>query len=127
MYRLELDSDFSAAHSLRDYPGVCANTHGHNWKYSVTLETDQIDGQGMTVDYAILKEILDRITAIFEHKNINEQIPHFLKTNPTSEMISRYIFEVFAKELEDRGLNKTVSLVQVRIRETSAFAVTYRP
>ncbi len=120
MYTLELTETFSAAHALRDYPGVCARMHGHNWRLTVVPSTETKDPAGITVDYADLKKLMDEVIREFDHDCLNEH-PHFRSVNPTSENLAEYIYEKFEKRLPP-----SVRLDNVRISETDNFAVTYR-
>lgn len=120
MYFLELVEIFSAAHALRNYPGVCARIHGHNWKIKVALKCDTLDENGMAVDYAELKKILMEVIAEFDHNLFNNH-PYFVKVNPTSEKICEY----FYNELE-RKFPAAVRMDSVQIWETESFSVMYK-
>ena len=37
MFELIVETDFAAAHNLREYQGQCERLHGHNWKVQVVL------------------------------------------------------------------------------------------
>ncbi len=121
MFLLELTESFSAAHALRNYPGVCARTHGHNWTVRVRLTASSLDENGMTADYAILREKLTGLLSEFDHTTFNDH-PYFQSVNPTSENIARYIFDRLGGSLPG-----VVTLHEVEIAETPGFSVTYRP
>lgn len=120
MYILELIENFSAAHALRDYPGVCARVHGHNWKLKVVLHADQKDASGMTADYAVLRDIVLKLVHEFDHNILNDH-PHFRSVNPTSENLAEYVFD----RLQDQ-FPRGVQLDHVQIWETDNFSVIYR-
>ena len=121
MYHLEIVETFSAAHALRNYPGVCARTHGHNWKIRIGLSCDRLDENGMTADYADLKKIVDALVFEFDHNFFNEH-PFFQQNNPTSENIAKYMYDY----LQNR-FPKTVRLDDVQVWETENFSVRYHP
>ncbi|MBL7961134.1 6-carboxytetrahydropterin synthase QueD [bacterium] len=121
MYLLELVETFSAAHALRNYPGICARIHGHNWKIKVVLRCETTDENGMTVDYAVLKKILMNLIAEFDHNLFNDHL-YFKNVNPTSEKICEY----FYNELEKK-FPSAVKMHFVQIWETESFSVSYRP
>lgn len=121
MYLLELVENFSAAHALRNYPGVCARIHGHNWRLKVGLKCDTADENGMTVDYAVLRKVLTDLIAEFDHNLFNDH-PYFSKVNPTSEKICEY----FYAELEKK-FPVSVKMNFVQIWETENFSVVYKP
>ncbi|NUM80533.1 6-carboxytetrahydropterin synthase QueD [bacterium] len=120
MYQLEIIENFSAAHALRDYPGVCARIHGHNWTLKIGLSAETADERGMTIDYADLKTIADKLIEEFDHNFFNDH-PYFKTVNPTSEKIAEYIYGRLESQLPGR-----VRLEYVQIAETENFSVKYR-
>jgi len=109
MYRLRVEAQFDAAHKLVGYKGKCSRLHGHTWKVEVFVAGEELDDTGILVDFERLKEKLSEITEKLDHSFLND-----IKEigNPTSENISRYIFE----NLKD--LPKTVKLDKVRVWES---------
>jgi len=121
MFHLEITEKFSAAHALRDYPGVCARIHGHNWTIKIGLKASATDSLGMTADYAVLQKIVKEMLQEFDHSLFNDH-PYFKSVNPTSEKISEYFYQQLERKLPD-----SVRLEFVQIQETEGFSVTYRP
>jgi 6-pyruvoyltetrahydropterin/6-carboxytetrahydropterin synthase len=119
MYKLCVESQFSAAHHLLEYAGPCKRIHGHNWKVKVTAGAKKVDERGMVLDMMDLKELLDTCLQPLDHQVINE-IPPFDQKNPTSEHLAEYIYGWLKKELPT-----PVRLFQVEVFETDAFSVTY--
>jgi len=91
MYKINVESHFSAAHNLREYPGLCKNVHGHNWRVRISLLCNQVDELGMAVDFTIAKAWLDDLMAELDHQHLNKLEP-FLTTNPTSENIAKHLY-----------------------------------
>jgi 6-pyruvoyltetrahydropterin/6-carboxytetrahydropterin synthase len=120
MYFLEIVEIFSAAHALRNYPGVCARTHGHNWKIKVGLRAESTEENGMAVDYIVLKKTVEELVRQFDHNCFNDH-PYFQTVNPTSEKIAEYMYN----ELEGK-FPKRVRLDFVQIWETENFSVLYK-
>lgn len=120
MYHLKIQSHFAAAHNLLNYQGDCENLHGHNWKIEVTVKTEQLDTAGLGIDFKTLKlhtnEVLDRL----DHKYLNN-LEFFKDVSPSSEHISRYIFESLEELLTIPG----VLLESVRVWESDNACATY--
>jgi 6-pyruvoyltetrahydropterin/6-carboxytetrahydropterin synthase len=120
MYFLEIAETFSAAHALRNYPGVCARIHGHNWKIKIGLKAEKTDNSGITADYAVLKKMVDELVLQFDHNYFNDH-PYFKSINPTSENISKFIYTELEKKIPP-----SIEMDFVQISETSDFSVMYR-
>jgi len=111
MYRLKVESEFDAAHKMEGYQGKCAQLHGHTYKVEAFFLTRGLDSTGMSVDLRSLKEKLFKITEQFDHSYLND----FKELgNPSTENISRYIFQ----RLKD-NLPIGAALEKVRVWETS--------
>ncbi len=119
MYKLCVESDFSAAHRLVNYPGACQRLHGHNWKIKATVAAEELNELGMVIDLYELKQKLDDCLCQFDHRVLNEVQP-FDKINPTSENLAKYIYEYYEKQLPEN-----VNLFQIELFETEKFSVIY--
>ena len=123
---------FNAAHRLfrKDWSfekndeifGKCNNPnfHGHNYELivSVTGEVDQ--ETGYVIDMKILKDIIkSEVEDVFDHKNLNLQVPDFIDLNPTAENIAVVIYHKMKAKL-DQNLN-----LEVTLYETPRNFVTY--
>jgi 6-pyruvoyltetrahydropterin/6-carboxytetrahydropterin synthase len=119
MYRLCVQSEFSAAHYLNDYQGPCKRVHGHNWKVKVLVSARDVDDHGMVMDLIELKKLLEKCLNRFDHRILNEVSP-LDGMNPTSENIARVIYNWLAE-----GLPNQVTLDSVQVFETDDFSVIY--
>lgn len=120
MFQITVTDNFSSAHSLRGYPGKCANTHGHNFDVKLTLNAHNLDELGMIIDFAIVKEKLCDALQTLDHKDLNS-LPMFKDINPTSENIAKYIHDDLTKKLEASG----VELSAVEVSENPSSSATY--
>ena len=120
MYHLKIISNFAAAHNLLNYQGDCENLHGHNWKIEVLVATIDLDSAGLGIDFKILKRHTNAILDRLDHKYLNK-IDFFIDLSPSSENISRYIFESLEAELKVPG----VEIEAVTVWESDNACATY--
>ena len=120
MYQVSIQTQFSAAHFLKNYRGKCESLHGHNWKVEVTVSSETLDAAGMVIDFTILKQKTAAIIEHLDHTHLNE-IPHFAESNPSSENIAAYIFNLLNEELKDTS----VLLTKVSVWESDTSRATY--
>ncbi|SFV87384.1 6-pyruvoyl tetrahydrobiopterin synthase [hydrothermal vent metagenome] len=120
MFVLKIVTDFGAAHSLRDYLGDCARLHGHNWGVEMSVEAQELDAQGIAIDFREIKKQTKVVVKRLDHQYLNE-IPPFDKLNPTAENIAKYMFQEVGKLIN----NQDVCVAEVIIWETPRASVTY--
>ena len=99
MYKLNVTSNFSSAHKLDGYEGLCKNLHGHNWKVRIGIICKKIDDIGMTIDFGEVKKNLNEIMLMLDHTYLNE-LEYFKGINPTSENIAKFIYREMKKRVE---------------------------
>jgi len=117
---MKIITDFSAAHLLRGYPGVCSRLHGHNWKVEVIVRAKELDSIGMGLDFSDIKKATKELIKKLDHRNLNELVP-FDTINPTAENVSAYLYA---------ELSKTINTTQIKVGaitlwETERACVTY--
>jgi 6-pyruvoyltetrahydropterin/6-carboxytetrahydropterin synthase len=122
MFELDITREFSAAHRLAGYNGLCSALHGHNWTVQVFIRAKQLDEIGIAADFTVIKRELSAILADFDHKYLNE-LPDFQGINPTSENIARILFEKLDAAIDIPG----VKLDRVRVCESPTSGATYIP
>jgi 6-pyruvoyltetrahydropterin/6-carboxytetrahydropterin synthase len=121
MYELTVETDFSAAHRLEGYQGLCENLHGHNWKVEVTVRALELNETGMVMDFKELKAAVAEIMEKLDHKYLND-VPPFDTDNPTTERLARFV----AEELQQR-LPENVTVQKSQIWESARCSATYHP
>ena len=119
-YTLQVVTDFSSAHALRDYPGDCRRFHGHNWKLEVEVTARELDGLGMAVDFKTIKQAAREAAAELDHRYLNE-VPPFDRINPTAENMAAYFYRRLGEVLDRPGL----SVSAVTLWETERACVRY--
>lgn len=87
MYYVSKRIEVSFAHKLRlNYESKCQNLHGHNGVVVVYCCSEELDENGMVVDFTrIKKAVFDSI----DHKYLNDMTD----LNPTAENLARWICE----------------------------------
>ncbi len=95
---------FSAAHRLgvegfsdeenRRVFGECSRLHGHNYVLEVTVAGEPDPETGMVINFSDLDAIVrERVIAVLDHKNLNDDVERFKTTPSTVEMIAKYVWQ----------------------------------
>ena len=120
MYKVGITGYFSAIHSLAgDVPEEEKLPHAHDYKLEWTLNVENLDERGFSLDISVLEEIRDDIFQILDGENLNEN--EFFKDIPVSlENLCNFTYMKFFNELSGRvgsdDLSRTSSM-EVRIWE----------
>ena len=84
MYYVSKRIEIAGAHQLKlDYESKCSNVHGHNWIIIVHCKAEELNSNGMIVDFSHIKEVVMQ----FDHAYINDKMP----CNPTAENMAKFI------------------------------------
>lgn len=124
---------FNAAHRLyrKDWTmeqndavfGKCNNPnfHGHNYELIVSV-TGEIDNEtGYVIDTKILADLIkEHIEDLFDHKNLNLDVPEFANLNPTAENIVVVIWNKLRTQID------TNKELEITLFETPRNFVTYK-
>lgn len=113
-------ADWSEAENHRAF-GKCANLHGHGHNYvlEITVEGPVDSSTGMIVNLGGLDAFVRaRVLDEFDHANLNEQVPEFRNSIPTTENLCRVIFDRLQGFAQGR-------ITRVRIEETAKNSFEY--
>jgi 6-pyruvoyltetrahydropterin/6-carboxytetrahydropterin synthase len=123
MFEITVEQTFAAGHALRNYKGKCENVHGHNYRVRVTIEGEQLDVNGLLVDFVDVKRLMGGAIEYLDHRFINDLEP-FDKINPSAENIAKYFYDRL-----DAGLKNEVPvrISEIRVWETDSSSAVYRP
>ena len=91
MFEVRVNTDFAAAHFLRDYHGKCENLHGHNYKVYAHVRGKKLNEGGMLLDFTELKAALKSVCKKMDHTNLNDM--EVFDQNPSAERIAKFIFD----------------------------------
>ena len=120
MYRLMIKTSFAAAHNLINYQGDCENLHGHNWRVEVVVAAKELDKAGLGIDFKILKKQANSLLDELDHKYLNDLTP-FKNDSPSSENISRYLFERLSETLN----NENITVEKINVWESENACASY--
>ena len=112
-------------------------THGHSYRVTVELESNELDKNGMVVDFKLFKKILKGYFEQYDHSCIltpdnplvklyeggNYPKLHIWDENPTAEYMSKYWHDTVQDLMEKNGL--TVNDLSLTVEETSHNSVEY--
>lgn len=87
MYYVTKRIEIAGCHHLNlSYESKCENLHGHNWIVTVFCKAENLNSDGMVIDF---KHVKNKIHGFLDHGNFNELLPF----NPTAENIAKWIVE----------------------------------
>ena len=121
MFELKILSQFAAAHQLREYEGGCEELHGHNWKVEVRVCGEELEDNGLLIDFRLIKTAAKNALDSLDHKFLND-LDAFKTINPSSENIARYIFQFVSNELNSERVR--VSMVTAWESDTACASYT---
>ena len=101
--------------------GKCSNPygHGHNYVVEVSVSGDVDPATGMIANLADLDAFVEcRVLGEFDHKSLNEDVPAFRDTVPTTENLCIEIFQRL------KSFPKA-KLERVRVEETGKNSFEY--
>lgn len=128
MYEIQKRMEIAGAHKLNlPYESKCSSIHGHNWIIWVHCRSEELDKNGMVVDFT---EIKRRIHDKLDHKLLNDvegvgydtyedtAYPVYDRSriralNPTAERIAEWI------------CNQIESCYKVSVQESEGNIATY--
>lgn len=99
----------------------CNNSHGHNYRVTVTAKGPVDKVSGMVLHYDDLKSCMQKaFLSVFDHKNIDEDVSYFKDVASTGENLIVFIWKRL-DEFLPKGL-----LYEVKMDETDKNTFVYR-
>ncbi|AFT66594.1 MULTISPECIES: 6-carboxytetrahydropterin synthase QueD [Cycloclasticus] len=133
MYRITKNLSFCYGHRLMNHPGKCRHLHGHSARVEITLESEQLNEQGMVCDFADIKQFAGQwINETLDHNMLlhkNDPVLPLLQEagerlmvvdeHPTAEFLAKLIYNYVSKG----GFPVT----KVSVWETDSSSASYSP
>lgn len=123
MFEVCVEKTFASGHALRNYKGKCENVHGHNYRVQVTVQGRELSSNGLLVDFAALKRLMNEVVEYLDHRFIND-LPPFTELNPSAENIAKYFHDQMNGSLQNEV---PVRISEVKVWETDTSLAIYRP
>ncbi len=105
---------FNAAHRLHNENwsnekneavfGKCNNPnfHGHNYDLEVKVIGFCDEETGYVIDTKVLGSMIQKsVVEVFDHKNLNLDVPYFKSMNPTTENVAKVIYEILRSQINN--------------------------
>ncbi len=87
LYKISKRMEIAGSHRLDlTHESKCSNIHGHNWIVTVHCKSEEVNENGMIVDF---KHIKDAIHNKLDHQHLND----ILEFNPTAENIAKWVVD----------------------------------
>jgi 6-pyruvoyl-tetrahydropterin synthase len=125
VYAVEVSDHVMVAHSFRgELFGPAQRLHGATFAVSAAFMADTLDPNGIVVDIGRAIDVLRRVLAPLNYRNLDE-IAAFKSVNTTTEFLTRHVFEELAAAVKNGELGRDGSEIRA-IRVTIAESPTAR-
>ncbi len=94
LYRVGVQTEFSAAHCHGGAAESCRRLHGHNYRVEVEIASPTLEN-GMVIDFGEVRKRVGEAVAGWDHRVLNE-VGEFAGTEPTTEVISQRLYDRLA-------------------------------
>jgi 6-pyruvoyltetrahydropterin/6-carboxytetrahydropterin synthase len=147
-FRISKSFEIETGHLLSKHPDKCRFPHGHSRRVDIVLAADALDANDMVCDFKAVKAALGPFLDSLDHafclntddpqfayfqKIYGAQIVPFTKTDPTSEVMAKTIFDELKRRLAEQNgkpdlryrVPAGVRIERVRVTETSSSWAEY--
>ena len=119
MYRLRIERTFHASHALRLYDNSMEESHAHDWRTLVEIESNGLDDIEVVMDFHELEKIVESATGPLDQQDLNTH-PAFAHWNPSAERVAEHLHQQIAPQLP-----ASVRLTGVTVTEAEGCRATY--
>ena len=119
MYVVSVETTFSALHRVRLSNGDLEPLHGHDWVVRAYFRRDELDQNGMVIDFEKAQAALREVLSGLHHTDLGK-LAELAGLNPTAEVLAAHVY----RTLRDAGLEETC---RIEITETPGCVAVYEP
>jgi 6-pyruvoyl-tetrahydropterin synthase len=128
VYAVEVSDHIMIAHSFRgEVFGPAQRLHGATFVVSAAFMADALDPNGIVVDIGRAIEVLRRVLAPLNYRNLDE-IEAFKSVNTTTEFLTKHVFDELAAAAKNGELGRSgseISAVRVTVAESPTARAWY--
>lgn len=114
--------EFETGHYLRFCSGGSEEPHRHRWRVRAVVQSDELDGNGLVMDFHELEKFLGQIVEPMQKVEMINELPEFAKCNPSAEQVARFVYDGLSARIAGR-----VTIQKVSVWETEKCCGSYRP
>ncbi len=120
MFEVSVSTTFDAQHAVT-ISGIDETPHTHNWHVVAVVSGEQLDVDGLLIDFLQLQSDLEVAISTIRDTNLNTN-PALQSNNPSTEFIAMYIATELAKRVKSPARVTSITLT-----EAPNCIATYRP
>jgi len=128
MYTVSVRDHFMIAHSFSGEAfGPAQRLHGATYVVDLEFRRPEVDAHGMVVDIGRAGEVLRRVLAELNYRNLDD-VPEFRGRNTTTEFLARVVFDRVVAALkrgELGGAAQGVAAIRVTLHESHVARASY--
>jgi 6-pyruvoyltetrahydropterin/6-carboxytetrahydropterin synthase len=111
LFTITVESSFTASHALTYAGGEKEDLHSHHWQLKVAIEVEELDENGLAVDFIDVKAKIDEITDLLDNTQL-ETLSCFEGINVTAENVAKYIYDEMETWLETKAMLQSVEVME---------------
>ena len=111
MYTITIESSFKAGHQLTYAGGETEQLHQHDWQLKVAAQIEELDENGLAIDFIYLKSRIDEITAVLDNTQL-EELACFEGVNVTAENVAGYIYNQLETQMPTKAMLMFVEIME---------------
>ncbi len=120
MFEVSVSTTFDADHAVT-ISGIEETSHTHNWRVVAVVSGEQLDEDGLLIDFLQLQSDLEQVVSTIRNTNLNTN-PSLQGNNPSTEYVAMHIATELAKKVKSPA-----RLTSITLTEAPNCIATYRP